>query len=66
MTCNPKQHHNPVQRNASRCPRRGRRNNYTTNARGGNLTEYIYQDVFVYYLTLNGFKCWGAIKGNLV
>jgi len=52
----------PVQRNVSRCPGRGRRSNYIANASGYNPTEDVYKDIFVYYLTLNGLKCRGAIK----
>ena len=64
---NPRQNYSPVQRNINRCPRRGRRNNYSTaNARGENPTEFIYKDI----CQLPDPE-WiqvprGTIKGNLV
>lgn len=63
---NPRQNYSPVQRNVSRCPTRGRRNNYTANARGENPTEYVYKDI-----CLLPDPEWiqvprGATKGNLV
>ena len=64
---NPRQNYSQVQRNVNRCPRRGRRNNYsTTNARGENSTEYVYKDI-----CFLPDPEWiqvprGAIKGNLV
>ena len=39
---------------------------YTANATGKNPTEYVYKDTFVYYLTLNGFKCQETMNGNIV
>ena len=42
---NLRQNYSPVQRNVSRCPVRGRRNNYTAYARGENPTEYVYKDI---------------------
>ena len=63
---NLRQNYSPVQRNVSRCPTRGRRNNYTANARGENPTEYVYKDI-----CLLPDPEWiqvprGATKGNLV
>ena len=65
-TYNPRQNYSPVQRNVSRCPTRGRRNNYTANARGENPTEYVYKDI-----CLLPDPEWiqvprGTTKGNLV
>ena len=42
---NPRQNYSPVQRNVSRCPRRGRRNNYTANASRENPTEYVCKGI---------------------
>ena len=46
MAYNLRQNYNPVQMNVSRCPRRGRRNDYSTaNARGENPIKYVYKDI---------------------
>ena len=63
---NPRQNYSPIQSNVSRYPRRGRRNNYTANARGENLTEYVYKDICLLPDPEWTQVLQGAIKRNLV